>query len=1073
MPPYPPEAGPRSAGCLRRIAAAFSWGLAVALLAACGQPQPAVGGRAETSRGLDFQPAQGRLAGLSWTDAKPPEGLRARVPKLRRNAAEVFADPRDRDAAGPLRAEAVLDLLFGKADSALRGFSRVAELAPGDALVWSDLAAVRLQRGMAFSDPYELLLALGAAERAFRFDPELPAGRFNRALALQRLGFYDRGREEWRLYLQSEREAGWILAARTHLTELDRHRRPPTSQERYAAFAQAVAKGDLRRAQEMVARSPQLFRERAEETLLPAWADAQARGDEADAQRQWTRARVIGKALAARGGDRMVADSLAQLEQARQRRPGSGLALAEAVRGYGRGVLLARQGECAQALPVLQAARGELSRLQSPLAGWAGYWTAFCRYQHSQYGLALKALRPLTQKRFRDRYPALHGRSLSLVGLIQIIQGDPTASGVAYQTALVDFQRLGEAGNAARTAALQAINLEYLGRRPEAWRQLYPALLDTETLENPAARQIINLTAAWIALQEGEREIALLFQDELVRNALDLQVAQGIVEALRGRSEIRLALGDRSGAARDLGPARSHLAEVSDSASREVLQGDLKLAEAKLAGSPQEALDLLDDVVRIFRSSSYHYRLAQAFHARATALQALGRSAEAERDLARAIEEFERQRERIDVLEQRISYFDQTREILDAMIQLQMEQRHRFDIAFSYSERARARVLLDWLLAQPAGRMSPAPHGQAEPAFGDPASLQRRLSAGTAVLEYWALPRSLVIWVLRRDNFQVQSVPVDRRTLEGLVQRLSHELAQKQRTAVLRTSAQLYDLLIRPVARHLRPGDRLVAVPDGALHRLPFVLLRDRRTERYLIEDHICSVAPSVRILLASLAKDRELAVPQPPRALVISNPAFDLALFPSLLRLKSTWTEEAVLRSFPGSRIVRDQAATRKTFLEAAGQFDIVHFGGHSLVNPEYPLLSQMVFAADADDPNRGVLYSGDILRQSFPRTRLAVLASCSTATGKISRTEGIESLARPFLATGVPAVVAALWDVDDALTAKLFSRFYGHLRESFDPTAALREAQIEALRAGTAAESNPKSWGAFELIGGSSVHP
>ncbi len=1043
----------------------------MSLLAACGRSRPTMRGGEETSRKLEFQPAQGRLAGLSWTDAKPLEGLRDRVSKLRRNAAEVFADPRERDAAGPLRAEAVLDLLSGRADPALRELSRVAELAPGNALVWSDLAAVRLQRGMAFSDPYELLLALGAAERAFRLDPGLPAGRFNRALALQRLGFYDRAREVWRLYLQSEPEAGWILAARTHVMELDRHQRPPTSQERYAAFEQAVAKGDLRRAQAMVARSLQLFRERAEETLLPAWADARARGDEAEAQRQWTRARVIGEALAAQGGDRMVSDSLAHLEQARQSRPGSGRELAEAVRRYGRGVSFARQGECAQALPVLQAARGELNRLQSPLAGWAGYWTAFCRYQHSQYGLALKALRPLTQERFRDRYPALHGRSLSLAGLIQIIQGDPTASGVAYQTALVDFQRLGEVGNAARTAALQSLNLEYLGRRPEAWRQLYPALLDTETLANPAARQIINLTAAWIALQEGEREIALWFQDELVRNAQDLQEAQGIVEALRGRSEILVALGDRAGATRDLGLARRHLAEVPDRDSRAVLEGDLKLAEAKLAGSPQEALDLLDDVVRIFRSSSYHYRLAQALHARATVLQALGRSAEAEKDYARAIEEFERQRERIDSQEQRISYFDQTREILDAMIQLQMEQRHRFDTAFAYGERARARVLLDWLLAQPAGRTSPAPHGPAEPAAGDPASLQRRLPAGTAVLEYWALPRSLVIWVLRRDDFQVQSVPVDRRTLEVLAQRLARELARKQKTAVLRTSAQLYDLLIRPVARHLQPGDRLVAVPDGALHRLPFVLLRDRQTERYLIEDHICSVAPSVRILLASLARDRELTTPQPPRALVISDPAFDLETFPNLVRLTSPWTDEAVARAFPGSRIVRDQVATKKTFLEAAGQFDIVHFGGHSLVNPDYPLLSQMVFAAVPGDPNRGVLYSGDVLRQSFPRTRLAVLASCSTATGKISRTEGIESLARPFLATGVPAVVASLWDVDDEPTAKLFSRFYGHLRETFDPAAALREAQLEALAAGTAAESDPRSWGAFELIGGNSV--
>ncbi|MEO6194932.1 MAG: CHAT domain-containing protein [Thermoanaerobaculia bacterium] len=1041
---------------------------ALALLTACGQPQRATRGGQETTRVLRFRPGQGRLAGLSWADAKSPQNLRAIAPRLRHKASEIFADPLERSAAGPLRAAAVLDLLSGKADPALRELTRVAELAPGNALVWSDLAAVRLQRGTAFSDPYEFLRALGAANRAVRLDPGRLDGHFNRALALQRLAFYDRAREEWRLYLRSERDPSWLLAARTHAAELERHQRPPTAENRSRAFETAVANGDASQEREIVARSPQLFRERAEEKFLPAWADAQARGDEAEARRQWTMGRIVGEALAAKSGDWMTLDSLSSIERARQRQPDNVRELADAIQSYGRGVALSRQGDFAKAMPILQATHEKLTRAQSPLAGWALYWTAVGHYQHSKYAQALKALLPLTQDRIRDRYPALHGRALSLMGVIQIIQGDPTASGASYQAALIDFQRLGEDGNTARTSALQALNLEYLGRRVEAWRQLYPALLDTETLDSPSARQLINLVAAWLALQEGEREIALWFQDELIRNSLDLKMAQGIVEALRGHSEILVALGERAGAEKDLDLAKFHLADVSDPASRDVLEGDLKLAEAKLAGSPQEALDLLDDVVRIFRSSEYHYRLGQALYARATALNALGRSAEAERDLATAIGEFEQQRERIDLLEQRISYFDQTREILDAMVQLQLERRHRPAAAFSYSERARARVLLDWLLAQPAGQSSPVLQRQVEPATVDPESLQRRLPAGTTFLEYWALPRSLVIWVLRRDGFQVQSVPIDRQTLEGLVQRLSDELAQGRKAAFLRTSAQLYDLLIRPVARYLQPGGRLVAIPDGALHALPFVMLRDRQTAKFLIEDHICSVAPSVRLLLASLARDTKLATPQPPRALVISDPAFSYQLFPTLVRLKSSLTEKTVVRSFRGSLVLKDQAATRRAFLDSAGQFEIVHFGGHSLVNPEYPLLSQMVFAAVPGNP--GVLYSGDILRASLPKTRLAVLASCSTAAGKISRTEGIESLARPFLATGVPAVIASLWDVDDELTAKLFSRFYSHLAESFDPALALHESQIEALAAG-GAEADPRSWGAFELIGGNSA--
>jgi CHAT domain-containing protein len=102
--------------------------------------------------------------------------------------------------------------------------------------------------------------------------------------------------------------------------------------------------------------------------------------------------------------------------------------------------------------------------------------------------------------------------------------------------------------------------------------------------------------------------------------------------------------------------------------------------------------------------------------------------------------------------------------------------------------------------------------------------------------------------------------------------------------------------------------------------------------------------------------------------------------------------------------------------------------------------------------------------------RTRLVVLASCRTATGRVSRTEGVENLARPFLAAGVPAVIASLWDVDDPAAVAFMTRFYRHLRCSFDAAAALRSAQIEALAEPSGGMETLRSWAAFELIGASS---
>jgi CHAT domain-containing protein len=199
-----------------------------------------------------------------------------------------------------------------------------------------------------------------------------------------------------------------------------------------------------------------------------------------------------------------------------------------------------------------------------------------------------------------------------------------------------------------------------------------------------------------------------------------------------------------------------------------------------------------------------------------------------------------------------------------------------------------------------------------------------------------------------------------------------------------------------------------------------------------------------------------------------VTDPDFDAALYPELPRLGAAAIAGWLPRILPGSRVLRDRDATRAAFLAAAGSFPIVHFGGHSVLNSQFPLLSQLLFAkvrSTDPDANRGVLYSGDLLGRRFDRTRLVVLASCSTAVGKISRTEGIESIARPFLATGVPAVVASLWGVEDRATDGFFVDFYRHLALRRDAVLALQAAQLDALAAPT--DQEPYLWGAFELIG------
>ena len=101
-----------------------------------------------------------------------------------------------------------------------------------------------------------------------------------------------------------------------------------------------------------------------------------------------------------------------------------------------------------------------------------------------------------------------------------------------------------------------------------------------------------------------------------------------------------------------------------------------------------------------------------------------------------------------------------------------------------------------------------------------------------------------------------------------------------------------------------------------------------------------------------------------------------------------------------------------------------------------------------------------------------MVVLAACRTAAGAVSRVEGTLGLGRPFLAAGVPYVVASLWDIDDSVSRRFFITFHRALLSGGDPVVALRAAQIALLRSGDPSLAHPASWAAFVSMGGLDTH-
>jgi CHAT domain-containing protein/Tfp pilus assembly protein PilF len=163
------------------------------------------------------------------------------------------------------------------------------------------------------------------------------------------------------------------------------------------------------------------------------------------------------------------------------------------------------------------------------------------------------------------------------------------------------------------------------------------------------------------------------------------------------------------------------------------------------------------------------------------------------------------------------------------------------------------------------------------------------------------------------------------------------------------------------------------------------------------------------------------------------------------------------------------DFEASRATALRPElGEYRIVHFATHGMLNNVHPELSGIVLSLvdEAGHPQDGFLRLQDIYNLKLP-AELVVLSACQTGLGKEIRGEGLIGLTRGFMYAGAPRVVASLWKVDDRATSELMKRFYQGMLgpEALSPAGALRQAQMSIWK--QRQWRAPYYWAAFVLQG------
>jgi CHAT domain-containing protein len=163
------------------------------------------------------------------------------------------------------------------------------------------------------------------------------------------------------------------------------------------------------------------------------------------------------------------------------------------------------------------------------------------------------------------------------------------------------------------------------------------------------------------------------------------------------------------------------------------------------------------------------------------------------------------------------------------------------------------------------------------------------------------------------------------------------------------------------------------------------------------------------------------------------------------------------------GEQLDRHQATEPALARARLSDAAILHFATHALVDERQPERSGLALTP-APPGSDGLLQTREVYRLYAP-VALVTLSACETALGQHVTGEGMIGLARAFFYAGASAVLASLWNVNDASTATLMTAFYERVRAGDPLDVAAQRAKL-ALLAGDR-YAHPYHWAPFVLSG------
>lgn len=374
----------------------------------------------------------------------------------------------------------------------------------------------------------------------------------------------------------------------------------------------------------------------------------------------------------------------------------------------------------------------------------------------------------------------------------------------------------------------------------------------------------------------------------------------------------------------------------------------------------------------------------------------------------------------------RIGFFGSRVPVYEQRVELEL-QRGRAEEALTMLERAKSRAFLE-LLARRGGQNEAGEENSRGTQPLPAAEIQAGLPDDTLLIEYFITARRSVAFLVSAHGLQVVSLVDDldqrlRPVFEWETKRLKRATPDEHgRLHEPFLLSALRQMLWAPLAAAIKGWQRLIIIPYGDFHYLPFSAFVDQPFAPADVPDF--QLAPSASVFLD---RERFTAPGVSAGALVVHyGPDLKYAQFEA----------EAVAHKLAAQLLTGD-AATRAQVMADAENFSLLHFACHGCFDARQPLESGLNLAD-------GRLTAAQIMADMRLRADLVALSGCDT--GRTQRLGGDElmGLVRAFLAAGARAVLVSLWPVDDVSTRILMERFYEDAAAGKNPAAALRNAQL-----------------------------